>query len=214
MIYREAGAAGLGEELLALVQDELNVKQVQFVDEPSDLVVYGLLPDNKVLGPRFGKRFPALRATLSDLDPLDAVRRLRAGLPLQLEVEGEEVELSPEEVLVHENAREGLAVASERGVTVAVDVVVTSELAAEGMAREVVRRIQNLRKEAGLNLDDRIVTGYQAEGELAVAIGVWRDFIAAETLSVELEDGLPDEGGFTGEDRIDGDLVRFSIRTV
>ncbi len=214
MIHREAGAMGLGEELLALIQDELNVKQVQFVDDPSDLVVYRLLPDNKVLGPRFGKRFPALRAALSDLDPLDTAKRLRAGLPLQLEVEGEEIELSPEEVLVQENPREGLAVASERGVTVAVDVVVTAELAAEGMAREVVRRVQNLRKEAGFNLDDRIVTGYQAEGELAVAIEAWRDFIAAETLSVEFEDGLPDEGGFAGEDRIDGDLVKFNIRRV
>jgi isoleucyl-tRNA synthetase len=214
MIHREAGATGLGEELLALIQDELNVKQVQFVDNPSDLVVYRLLPDNKVLGPRFGKRFPALRAALSDLEPLDAVTRLRAGLPLQLEIEGEEVELSPEVVLVQENPREGLAVASERGVTVAVDVVVTAELAAEGMAREVVRRIQNLRKEAGFNLDDRIVTGYRAEGEVAVAIEVWRDFIVAETLSVEFEDGLPEEGGFTGEDRIDGDLVKFNIRRV
>jgi isoleucyl-tRNA synthetase len=214
MIHREAGAAGLDEELLALIQDELNVKQVQFVDDPSDLVAYRLLPDNKVLGPRFGKRFPALRAALLDLDPLNAVKRLRAGLPLQLEVEGDEVELSPQEVLVQENPREGLAVASERGVTVAVDVVVTAELAAEGLAREVVRRIQNLRKEAGFNLDDRIVTGYQAEGELAVAIEAWRDFIAAETLSVEFEAGLPDEEGFAGDDRIDGDPVKFNIRRV
>ena len=97
-------------------------------------------------------------------------------------------------------------------MTVAVDVVVTPALAAEGIAREVVRRIQNLRKEAGFNLDDRIVTGYQAEGELAVAIESWRDVIAAETLSVEFDDGLPAEGGFSGEDRIDGDLVKFNIR--
>jgi isoleucyl-tRNA synthetase len=214
MIHRDAGAVGLDEELLTLIQDELNVKQVRFVDDPSDLVVYRLLPDNKVLGPRFGKRFPALRRALSDLDPLETVKRLQAGLPLQLKVEGGEVELSPGEVLVQENPREGLAVASERGVTVAVDVVVTPELAAEGVAREVVRRIQNLRKEAGFNLDDRIVTGYQAEGELAVAIEAWRDFIAAETLSVEFEDGLPDAGGFSGEDRIDGSLVKFNIRRV
>jgi isoleucyl-tRNA synthetase len=223
LIHLESGAGELDEELLALVQDELNVKQVTFVDDASDLVTYRLLPDNKVLGPRFGKGFPAVRAALAEQDPLVAVKRLRAGLPLRLELalgeaagdEGEEVELAPEEVLVQEEPREGLAVASERGVTVAVDVVVTPELAAEGLAREVVRRVQNLRKEAGFNLDDRIVTTYQAEGELAEAIEAWRDFVAAETLSVELKAGSPDEEGATvSEDQVGGHRLRLSVRQV
>jgi isoleucyl-tRNA synthetase len=222
LVHLEPGADGLDEELVALVQDELNVKQVTFVDDVSDLVTYRLLPDNKVLGPRFGKQFPAVRAALAAQDPLAAVRRLRAKLPLRLElglseaegVEGEEVELSPDEVLVREEPQEGLAVASERGVTVAMDVVITPELAAEGLAREVVRRVQNLRKEAGFNLDDRIVTTYQAEGELAEAIEAWRDFIAAETLSVELRAASPDvdEGVTVGEDQVSGHALILGVR--
>ena len=100
LVYRQSGGGELDEELIGLVWDELNVKQVTFVDDVSDLVTYRLLPDNKVLGPRFGRLFPAVRAQLAALDPLAAVRRLRAGLPLQIEVEGEPVDLAPDEVLV------------------------------------------------------------------------------------------------------------------
>jgi len=95
---------------------------------------------------------------------------------------------------------------------VAVDVAITPELVAEGRAREVVRRVQSLRKEAGLNLDDRIVTTYQAEGPLAEAIAAWQAFIAAETLSVELRAGLPEERATIVEDRIDGQLLKVGIR--
>jgi len=137
---------------------------------------------------------------------------LRAKLPLRLEVAGEEVELSPDEVLAREEPRAGLAVASERSLTVAVDVAITPELVAEGRAREVVRRVQSLRKEAGLNLDDRIITTYQAEGPLAEAIAAWQAFIAAETLSVELRAGPPEEGATVVEDRIDGQLLKVGIR--
>jgi isoleucyl-tRNA synthetase len=212
LIHRQSGAGEMDEELVALVWDELNVKQVAFVEDVSDLVTYRLLPDNKVLGPRFGKRFPAVRAQLAAQDPLTAVRRLRAGLPLQMEVEGDMVELAPEEVLVREEPREGLAVTAERDVTVAVDTVLTPDLKAEGLAREVVRRVQNLRKEAGFELDDRILTTYQAEGALAEAIEAWRSFIAAETLSVDLRAGAPDEGAAVLEDRVEGDSLRLGVR--
>ena len=212
LIYRQSRASELDQELVDLVHDELNVKQVAFVDDVSDLVTYRLLPDNKVLGPRFGKRFPAVRGQLAALDPLAAVRRLRGGLPLEIEVEGEQLELAPEEVLVQEEPREGLAVASERDVTVAVDTVLTPELKAEGLAREVVRRVQNLRKEAGFDLDDRIVTTYQAEGELAEAIEAWLSLIAAETLSIELRAGSPDDGATVLEDRVAGHPLRLGVR--
>ena len=214
VVHLDPGTSELMGEFAALVQDELNVKRVAFVDDVAKLVTYCLLPDNKLLGPRFGKRFPAVRAALAALDPLAAVKRLRAGLGLTLDVEGEEVELAPEEVLVQEQPQEGLAVASERSVTVGVDTVITPELVAEGLAREVVRRVQNLRKKAGFNLDDRIVTTYQAEGELAEAIETWRDFIVAETLSVEFKAGVPQEGaGATvGEDRVGGHSLQLGVR--
>jgi isoleucyl-tRNA synthetase len=212
LVHLESGDSGLGDELLALVQEELNVREVSFVEAAGDLVTYRLLPDNKVLGPRFGKKFPAVRKALSELDPAAAAKRLRAALPLQIAVEGEKIALAPEEVLIQEQPQEGLAVASERGVTVAVDVVLTPDLVAEGLARDVIRRVQNLRKEAGFNLDDRIATTYQAEGELAEAIEVCCDLIASETLSIELRAGPPDEGAATSEEQIAGHSLTLGIR--
>jgi len=211
-IHLKPGVGKLNERMAALVQDELNVKQVSFVTEESDLIAYRLLPVNKVLGPRFGEQFPAVRAALSELEPLAAVKRLQAQLPLHLEVEGQKVELSPEDVLVREESQEGLAAVSERGVTVAIDIVITSDLEAEGLMREVIRRIQNLRKEANFALDDRIVTTYQAAGELAEAIEAWKDYIAAETLSVELIASSPNEEATTSEDQVDGHTLKLSVR--
>jgi len=214
LVHLEPSVGALDEELWALVQDELNVKAVTQVAQAESLLTYLVMPNNALLGPRFGARFPAVRAALAAQDPMAVARRVRAGLPVHLMVDGEKVELAPEEVLVQEKPKEGLAVASERGVTVAVDVVLTPELRAEGLAREVVRRIQNLRKDAGFELDDRIVTVCGAEGDLAEAIAAWREYIAAETLSVELRAGEPEPGMATAEDRVDGHPLRLGIRRV
>jgi isoleucyl-tRNA synthetase len=207
-----ADAETLDQELVGLVQEELNVKQLTLVSDASELVTYHLLPDNQLLGPRFGKRFPALRAALATQDPLATVQRLRGDGALRLDLDGEEVELTEGEVRVNEEAREGLAVASERDVTVAVDTALTPELVAEGLAREAIRRIQNSRKTAGFRLDDRIVTAYRAEGELAEAIAAWREIIAAETLSVEFAAGDPEPNMHVEECRVSGYLLRTGLR--
>ena len=129
LAHLEAGPDSLDEELVALIQDELNVKEIVFVEDVSELVTYRLLPDNQVLGPRFKERFPAVRQALAALEPLVAVKRLRARLPLQLELapseaqggEKEKVELAPDEVLVREEAREGLEVIFVNSLVEAVD---------------------------------------------------------------------------------------------
>jgi isoleucyl-tRNA synthetase len=214
LIHAPGEAEALDEDALALIEDELNVKQVTFVDELSALVTYQLLPVNRVLGPRFGSQFPAVRQALADLEPLPAVRRLRADLPLEIEFDGEEVELAPDEVLVQEEAREGLAVASNDDVTVAIDAELTPELEAEGLAREVIRRVQSLRKEADFNLDDRIVTAYQAEDELAEVVAVWEETIAAETLSVELRPGAPGPEMTVESFEVDGHSLTLGVQRV
>lgn len=205
----------LSEELVELMRDELNVKKVVFTDELTDLISYRLLPDSQKLGPRFRDQFPVVKAALEGIDePVRAQRRLEADLPIHIDVGGETAELLPDEVVIRQEAREGLAVAAERGLVVAVDVEITSELEAEGLARDVVRRVQSLRKEAGFNLDDRIVTTYQAEGALDEAIGAWRDYIAAETLSIQLREGEPDpeKNDVVSEDEIEGYDLQIGVR--
>jgi isoleucyl-tRNA synthetase len=200
-------------ELLELARNELNVHQLDFVESVDELLTCQLLPNNKLLGPRFGERFPAVRAALATLDVAAARARLREG-GLSLDVQGERIELAEDEVLVREQPREGLSVSSAGGIHVAVDTVLTSELIAEGLAREVVRRVQTLRKNANLNLDDRIVTFYQADGALAEAIEQWRDTIGAETLSTELSPGHPEDGMITDQYQVDGQTLGLGVRKV
>jgi hypothetical protein len=170
----------------ALVTDELNVKALEFVENEAELVTYKLLPDNRVLGPKFGPLFPKVRAALAAADPQAAVMTLRSGQPLKLEVEGQTVELSPAEVLVTPQPRPGFAVKAEGEYVVALDTTVTPELRAEGLAREVVRRIQDLRKSASFDISDRIVTHYMASEGLASAMAAHAEYIKGETLSLKL----------------------------
>jgi isoleucyl-tRNA synthetase len=184
-------APQLADNLVDLVTDELNVKAVEFVEQEGDLVEYeiGLLPN--LLGPKHGKRFPLLRRAVAGADARALARRFQAGLTATVELDdgGPAVELAPDEVEVRSHGREGYAVAEEKGLVVAVDINITPELAREGLARDLVRRVQTMRKEAGFQLDDRIVTYYQAGDELGAVVQAWADYIQAETLSVDLVRG-------------------------
>jgi isoleucyl-tRNA synthetase len=184
---RATDLGGLGE----LVTEELNIKALEFAEQAGELIQYeiGLLPN--VLGPKHGRRFPLLRKAVAAADADALARRFQAGLCVELELEdgGPTVELCPDEVEVRTHGREGYAVAEEKGILVAVDVNLTPGLAREGLARDLVRRIQTLRKEANFRLDDRIVTYCDVGDELRVVVDEWREYIQAETLSLELVSG-------------------------
>jgi isoleucyl-tRNA synthetase len=209
------GKRSLRPELVDIVIDELNVKAFEFVEEPRQLVNYRVLPDNKLLGPRFGPQFPKVRAAVSAADPSFVAERVLAGLPVSLEVDGQIVELAPEEIVVQTEPVAGLAVASERGITVAIDANLTRELRAEGLAREVVRRVQAMRKEAGFNIDDRIHTSYQFEGKhdmLSDVMQTWSAYIQAETLSTTLaKEDLP-QGAYSETHKIEGETIALAVR--
>jgi isoleucyl-tRNA synthetase len=212
MAYVGGGRAELSDALVEIVADELNVKEFQFVQEEGELVNYRLLPDNRALGPKFGPRFPKVRAALSAADANKVAGRVRADLPVTLDIDGETVELAPGEVLIQTEPVEGLAVVADKLVTVAVDAVITPELQAEGLAREVVRRVQTMRKDAGFNIEDRITTWYMADGELSDTIAAWGDYIRAETLSIELVAGEPPADAYTEAHTVDGLDVRLGVR--
>ncbi len=177
------------EELADVLSEEINVKEIEIVSEVGELVDYRLLPNNRVLGPKFGAQFPAVRQALEQLDAAAAAAQLQAGEPLTVLLDGEQVTLDTEDVLVQTESRGGLAVASEKGVTVAVDVNLTPELVQEGYARDLVRTINNLRKDAGLDISDRIRIGYVAEDDVAEAFAEFDTFIREETLATEIASG-------------------------
>ena len=188
-----------------IIADELNVKWVELAEEEAALVTYKLLPDNKKLGPKFGPKFPQVRSALQGADSFVVAQAVRSGQSVTL---GEFV-LAPDEILVTPQPREGFAIASDGGVVVALDTHVTPELKREGQAREVVRRVQDLRKTAGFEISDHSELTYQAEGDMQSTLEQWATYIQAETLADELRAGEP--VGVTDEDEIDGMRVTLGV---
>ncbi len=188
--------------LTDLLKDEMNVKEIQIVKEVGEVVRYRLLPLNKVLGPKYGRLFPQIRQALAVTDSAAAVAKLHAGENLTLELDGQTIELAPDEVIIQTHAAGGYAIASDRGVTVAVDTRITPALAQEGLARDAVRLIQVLRKKAGFSLDDRVVVTYQThDDDLSAAITACAGYIMAETLCTDLTAGPPmEESSVLGPD--------------
>jgi isoleucyl-tRNA synthetase len=207
-----AGNAVLRQELVEIVEDELNVKSFEFVEQEGALVNYKVLPDNKVLGPKFGARFPHVREALAHADPVKVAAAVRAGLPVTINLAGEPVELEPETILVSTEPVLGLAVAADKYITVGIDSSLTPELKAEGLAREVVRRVQDMRKKAGFNIEDRITTCYQAEKILADVFTTWGEYIASETLTTQLLDAPTLEGAYVEEHKLEGETVVLAVR--
>ena len=207
-----AGNASLQKELVDITMDELNVKAFEFVKQEGALVHYKVLPDNKLLGPKFGAHFPQLRAALAQADPTKVAASVQAGLSFTLVVDGETVELAPEAILVSTDPLPGLAVAADKYITVGIDATLTPELKAEGLAREIVRRVQDMRKKAGFNIEDRITTCYQAQGELARVFSTWGEYIAAETLSTKLLADPAPQGSYVEEHKLEGETVTLAVK--
>ena len=197
-----------------LIADELNVKTVGLAEGEAELVTYRILPVNKTLGPRFGKEFPAVRQALSAADPYAVAAAVAAGQPVAVVVNGQEVSLAAEDVLVQAEPLPGFQVSNDpqRGIVVALDTSITPLLRQEGLAREVVRKLQQMRKDAGFELSDRIHTTWlTGDEELAAAIDSQAAYIQQETLSLSLEHAAPHHAAYGETAEIDEATVALGI---
>jgi len=167
-----------------LIQEELNVKRVRLLDQASEAVDYRLKPLPKQLGQKHGAKFPAIRKAILALDSELSSSALLAGESLTVVVNGEKIEILPDEVEVLLEAHEGFSAVADGAYLAALVTTLSDELIQEGLAREVVRRIQELRKKADLNVDDTIRVAYTASAGLTDAIQAYQEYILAETLSV------------------------------
>ncbi len=174
--------------LLDVVKDELNIKDVQFLRGAEQLVSLRAQPNFRVLGKRFGGSTQAAAQAVRQLGD-DALRAFRAGSPLAIRVDGTEHVLSADEVEIVEQAQGDLAVESDGGYTVALDPALDEELRREGLARELVSRIQRLRKESGLAVSDRIRLAIDGGRDIHEAANAFGDYIRGETLAVALTVG-------------------------
>jgi isoleucyl-tRNA synthetase len=194
-----------------LLEDELNVKHVRTLQAAVEAVSYTLNPQPKQLGQKYGGRFPELRKAILALDPEPAALRLLSNQPVPVTAGSEEYQILPEEVEVRMTARSGYAVASEGAYLAALVTDLTPELEREGLAREFVRRVQDLRKTADLDIADRIRVYYAASAKLAEAVELFREYVMNETLTVELVPGSGPEGAATVSDSFDGENVTVML---
>jgi isoleucyl-tRNA synthetase len=181
------GWAGLSSELRDQIADELNVTRLESLGEADgQLVDHSAKANFRTLGKRFGSRTPLVAAAIAAADATALAAALRAGDPATIQVQGQPIELSADEVIVTETPREGWAVARE-GETVALDLTITPELRRAGLAREAIRAIQEARKSSGLEVSDRIsLSWHAADPEAATAIRGHAELIAAEVLATSM----------------------------
>jgi isoleucyl-tRNA synthetase len=177
------GGRGLSEAVLAVVREELNVKKVEFLASSEGLVNLVARPNFRALGPRFGKDTNGAAGAIRALSQA-ALARFRDGGDVEIDVAGQVRRLEPGDLEVVQEATAGLVVKGEGGYTVALDPALDDELVAEGVARELVNRIQRLRKDAGLEITDRIELAIGGPDAIRSAAERHRAFIGGETLAI------------------------------
>jgi isoleucyl-tRNA synthetase len=203
--------ARLTEELRDEVADELNVGAVEPLSAAgADLVDHSAKGNFRALGRRFGKRTPHVAAAVAAADAGLLARALQEAGRATVSVDGEPVELLAEEVIVAERPREGWSVVNEHGETVALDLELTPELVRAGLAREVVRLVQEARKGSGFDVSDRIALTWQASGETALALREHAGLVAGEVLATRMQEGPP-SGTVVRDDALD---LTFSVARV
>jgi isoleucyl-tRNA synthetase len=194
-----------------LLADELNVKRVRVLGSAGDAVAYNLKPLPRQLGQKYKGLFPKVAQAIEALDPVPAAEALLAGSPVQVVVDDVRLDIWPDEVEVRLEARSGLAVASEGPYLAALSTDLTPELVREGLAREFVRRIQDLRKQADLEIADRICIFYQSTPDLALAIQTHRVYVMGETLAEELVELEPPAGAAVIDAWFDGQWTKAGV---
>ncbi len=219
VVVQEATADGDGdlragvEALAPIVLDELNVKDLRF-GEAQSILAYDLKPNLGVVGPKYGRLVPGIRRALAEA-PVEVGVRAAAGEPVRVEVDGEAVELSPEELLVEPKEREGYALAREGDLAVALKTELDEALVDEGLVRELVHKVQNLRREKGFEIEDTVSVELGGSPRINRLLeGAWGDYFKSEVLARDLKlDG--ETNGATGGAQsmsVEGEELRVKVR--
>ena len=182
------------ERLADVVASELNVKELDFVRSEAELVSYGVKPNYRSLGPRFGKNMPQVAAAVEALDAGGVAEQLEAGADVGIAIDGKEHTLTADDINLVMEPLEGYQLEAEAGHAVALELDLDDELRREGLAREVVRAVQEARKQAGLDVSDRISLELGGDDELLDAAREHESYIAGETLATSVDYGADGAG--------------------
>ena len=184
VVCRDPGRLDRIKALADVISDELNVKNVWFDVQESELALFSGKPNFSRLGPRLGPLVKKAAAAIQKLDA-ESLSRLLDGKIISVTFDGQSLELSPDDVIVDRKPKEGLVVASQNELVVALETDLTQELIREGLAREFVNKVQSMRKTADLDVTQRIRVAYSGSDSVQEAVEEYKDYIAAETLCLE-----------------------------
>ena len=173
------------EAVSDLIKSEVNVKEIQVLEDASDILIKQIKPNFKVLGPRFGRHMKAVSQAINNFEAAD-IKKFEQNQAFDIEINGEIITLQLSDVEITSKDIEGWLVATSGPLTVALDITITEDLKEEGTARELVNRIQNLRKDSGLELTDRIVVSLLSNKHIVNAVNSNIEYIKTETLSDEI----------------------------
>ena len=198
------------EAVKSLVMGEVNVKDIELIEKTTGLITKRIKPNFKTLGPKYGKymkQIAALVATFSQ----EQIAEVESGVISQLEIEGTLLDVAVEDFDITSEDMPGWLVASEGKLTVALDITVTDELRKEGVARELVNRIQNIRKDSGLEVTDKISVEIEAKELVDGAVAEFGDYIGSQTLALSVKCSTEPHGEFVVESDIDEEPLRIAI---
>ena len=193
-----------------IIEDELNIKEVIFVDAADELSDYNFKPQLKTLGPKYGKNLGEIRTALSELDGSAAKKELDANGNIKLNISIGEIELTADDLLIEAVQKTGLFSVSDFGVTVAIDTTLTPELIEEGFVREIISKIQTMRKDADFNVTDHIVISVEGNDKIADIISRNKGEIFTAVVADDLTVGSVD--GHTADWNINGEKVTFGVK--
>ena len=198
------------KESEAFLKNELNVKNIEYSNNETEYVDLLFKPNLKLLGPRLGKSLGDFRKAINSFSS-DEIAGLVTQLESGADVEIIEKKFVKDDFIVERKPKGEHLVASAAGITVVLDPQLTPELLAEGMAREVVNRLQNFRKDSGLDVSDRITLQIQGSEKITAVMTKYKDYIAAEVLAKDFQLEKPGEHSIQGEFDIDGEVCLVGI---
>ena len=196
-----------------LIMNEVNVKEVELIEDTTGIITKRIKPNFKTLGPRYGKYMKQIAAMTAEFSQ-ERIAQIEAAAQTVLDLGAEKITVTPADFEITSEDMPGWLVASEGKLTVALDITLTEELRAEGVARELINRIQNIRKDSGFEVTDKIRVEIEQKEFVAGAIAKYAGYIASQTLAVEVKAAAQPEGGVVVDSDVDDEPIRIAVTRI
>ena len=213
-MFVKTEAAALPAEYQDIIKEELNVKEIVFTQSVRDFTTYTFKPQLRTVGPKYGKLLGKIRPALQNLDGNAAMDELQANGKLTFDFDGAAVELTEDDLLIESANLPGFVAVNDGDLTVVLDTNLTPELLEEGFVREVISKLQTMRKEAGFEVTDHIRVTYQGSEKAAAYIAENCAEVAHDVLAESVQTGAPEDGAYAKEWNVNGEDVLFGVAKI